>query len=181
VSQKAADQDSKRKSHAAVMKRNMAGMTMCERKFHRSPPFVDAAPGDLSMQCNEMRRLFAPRSPERKEPDVVAATPGVITETDGLLLATFLAARGNRSSRSVEVAKENNTVGGVRKFPDFSSERTGNASLAQAKFYDAQFSISESPPISSRSEKAGDETRTRDVFLGKEVLYQLSYTRVFLN
>src|SRR6476660_8573262 len=27
--------------------------------------------------------------------------------------------------------------------------------------------------------RAGDETRTRDVFLGKEVLYQLSYTRVF--
>jgi hypothetical protein len=26
-------------------------------------------------------------------------------------------------------------------------------------------------------EKAGDETRTRDIFLGKEVLYQLSYTR----
>ena len=25
--------------------------------------------------------------------------------------------------------------------------------------------------------KAGDETRTRDIFLGKEVLYQLSYTR----
>jgi hypothetical protein len=24
---------------------------------------------------------------------------------------------------------------------------------------------------------AGDETRTRDIFLGKEVLYQLSYTR----
>ena len=27
------------------------------------------------------------------------------------------------------------------------------------------------------TEKAGDETRTRDIFLGKEVLYQLSYTR----
>ena len=26
--------------------------------------------------------------------------------------------------------------------------------------------------------QAGDETRTRDIFLGKEVLYQLSYTRV---
>jgi hypothetical protein len=26
--------------------------------------------------------------------------------------------------------------------------------------------------------KAGDEARTRDIFLGKEVLYQLSYTRV---
>jgi hypothetical protein len=26
--------------------------------------------------------------------------------------------------------------------------------------------------------RAGDETRTRDIFLGKEVLYQLSYTRV---
>ena len=26
---------------------------------------------------------------------------------------------------------------------------------------------------------AGDETRTRDIFLGKEVLYQLSYTRFF--
>ncbi len=25
---------------------------------------------------------------------------------------------------------------------------------------------------------AGDETRTRDIFLGKEVLYQLSYARV---
>ena len=25
--------------------------------------------------------------------------------------------------------------------------------------------------------RAGDETRTRDIFLGKEVLYQLSYTR----
>src|SRR5215217_6840864 len=25
---------------------------------------------------------------------------------------------------------------------------------------------------------AGDETRTRDIFLGKEVLYQLSYTRM---
>lgn len=25
---------------------------------------------------------------------------------------------------------------------------------------------------------AGDATRTRDIFLGKEVLYQLSYTRV---
>jgi hypothetical protein len=24
---------------------------------------------------------------------------------------------------------------------------------------------------------AGDETRTRDIFLGKEVLYQLSYAR----
>jgi hypothetical protein len=24
---------------------------------------------------------------------------------------------------------------------------------------------------------AGDEARTRDIFLGKEVLYQLSYTR----
>jgi hypothetical protein len=28
---------------------------------------------------------------------------------------------------------------------------------------------------------AGDETRTRDIFLGKEVLYQLSYTRVLSN
>jgi hypothetical protein len=28
---------------------------------------------------------------------------------------------------------------------------------------------------------AGDEARTRDIFLGKEVLYQLSYTRVFLD
>ena len=26
-------------------------------------------------------------------------------------------------------------------------------------------------------QRAGDETRTRDIFLGKEVLYQLSYTR----
>ena len=25
---------------------------------------------------------------------------------------------------------------------------------------------------------AGDETRTRDVYLGKVVLYQLSYTRI---
>src|SRR3954468_2123726 len=28
---------------------------------------------------------------------------------------------------------------------------------------------------------AGDATRTRDIFLGKEVLYQLSYTRVALR
>ncbi len=28
---------------------------------------------------------------------------------------------------------------------------------------------------------AGDAIRTRDIFLGKEVLYQLSYTRIFLN
>ena len=28
---------------------------------------------------------------------------------------------------------------------------------------------------------AGDEARTRDIFLGKEVLYQLSYTRAFLD
>jgi hypothetical protein len=33
-------------------------------------------------------------------------------------------------------------------------------------------------PIGFRSGRAGDETRTRDIFLGKEVLYQLSYTRV---
>jgi hypothetical protein len=26
--------------------------------------------------------------------------------------------------------------------------------------------------------RAGEETRTLDIFLGKEVLYQLSYTRV---
>jgi hypothetical protein len=33
---------------------------------------------------------------------------------------------------------------------------------------------------SARNEraKAGDAIRTRDIFLGKEVLYQLSYTRV---
>ena len=30
----------------------------------------------------------------------------------------------------------------------------------------------------AREERAGDETRTRDIFLGKEVLYQLSYARV---
>ena len=30
----------------------------------------------------------------------------------------------------------------------------------------------------AREVQAGDETRTRDIFLGKEVLYQLSYTRV---
>jgi hypothetical protein len=30
---------------------------------------------------------------------------------------------------------------------------------------------------SERRGRAGDETRTRDIFLGKEVLYQLSYTR----
>jgi hypothetical protein len=29
--------------------------------------------------------------------------------------------------------------------------------------------------------RAGDETRTRDIFLGKEVLYQLSYTRGFAD
>ncbi len=29
-----------------------------------------------------------------------------------------------------------------------------------------------------RKGRAGDATRTRDIFLGKEVLYQLSYTRV---
>jgi hypothetical protein len=34
-------------------------------------------------------------------------------------------------------------------------------------------------PISSGTSGAGDEARTRDIFLGKEVLYQLSYTRVF--
>ena len=28
---------------------------------------------------------------------------------------------------------------------------------------------------------AGDETRTRDIFLGKEVLYQLSYARFPIN
>ena len=28
---------------------------------------------------------------------------------------------------------------------------------------------------------AGDAIRTRDIFLGKEVLYQLSYTRIFNN
>lgn len=37
----------------------------------------------------------------------------------------------------------------------------------------------ESPKIPNESRHgAGDETRTRDIFLGKEVLYQLSYTRV---
>jgi len=30
---------------------------------------------------------------------------------------------------------------------------------------------------SPEKKRAGDETRTRDIFLGKEVLYQLSYTR----
>jgi hypothetical protein len=34
-------------------------------------------------------------------------------------------------------------------------------------------------PRSRGSNGAGDETRTRDIFLGKEVLYQLSYTRKF--
>jgi hypothetical protein len=34
------------------------------------------------------------------------------------------------------------------------------------------------PPGKMRFLKgAGDATRTRDIFLGKEVLYQLSYTR----
>jgi hypothetical protein len=33
-------------------------------------------------------------------------------------------------------------------------------------------------PERQRGAKAGDATRTRDIFLGKEVLYQLSYTRV---
>ena len=33
--------------------------------------------------------------------------------------------------------------------------------------------------IRFRTYGAGDEIRTRDIFLGKEVLYQLSYTRVF--
>lgn len=28
---------------------------------------------------------------------------------------------------------------------------------------------------------AGDAIRTRDIFLGKEVLYQLSYTRILTN
>ena len=32
-------------------------------------------------------------------------------------------------------------------------------------------------PLLSDKRRAGDETRTRDIFLGKEVLYQLSYTR----
>jgi hypothetical protein len=32
-------------------------------------------------------------------------------------------------------------------------------------------------PIGSGREKAGEATRTPDIFLGKEVLYQLSYTR----
>jgi hypothetical protein len=32
-------------------------------------------------------------------------------------------------------------------------------------------------PERQRGAKAGDATRTRDIFLGKEVLYQLSYTR----
>jgi hypothetical protein len=31
----------------------------------------------------------------------------------------------------------------------------------------------------SRTWRAGDAARTRDIFLGKEVLYQLSYTRDF--
>ena len=34
-------------------------------------------------------------------------------------------------------------------------------------------------PARNERAKAGDATRTRDIFLGKEVLYQLSYTRVF--
>ena len=33
----------------------------------------------------------------------------------------------------------------------------------------------------SRSFGAGDESRTRDIFLGKEVLYQLSYARFPIN
>jgi hypothetical protein len=32
-------------------------------------------------------------------------------------------------------------------------------------------------PARNERAKAGDATRTRDIFLGKEVLYQLSYTR----
>ena len=31
--------------------------------------------------------------------------------------------------------------------------------------------------LHGQKKRAGDETRTRDIFLGKEVLYQLSYTR----
>jgi hypothetical protein len=31
--------------------------------------------------------------------------------------------------------------------------------------------------MAAEERRAGDETRTRDIFLGKEVLYQLSYTR----
>jgi hypothetical protein len=33
-------------------------------------------------------------------------------------------------------------------------------------------------PIKSGTCGAGDAARTRDIFLGKEVLYQLSYTRI---
>jgi hypothetical protein len=36
-------------------------------------------------------------------------------------------------------------------------------------------------PVRSGSRGAGDETRTRDIFLGKEVLYQLSYARASIN
>lgn len=36
-------------------------------------------------------------------------------------------------------------------------------------------------PALSREFGAGNETRTRDIFLGKEVLYQLSYTRLVLE
>ena len=36
-------------------------------------------------------------------------------------------------------------------------------------------------PVAKRRAKAGDEARTRDIFLGKEVLYQLSYTRNYFR
>ena len=39
------------------------------------------------------------------------------------------------------------------------------------------FELALRAPLIQREGGAGDATRTRDIFLGKEVLYQLSYTR----
>ena len=43
------------------------------------------------------------------------------------------------------------------------------------------FDSPDSVRIRFRTYGAGDEIRTRDIFLGKEVLYQLSYARFPIN
>ena len=51
--------------------------------------------------------------------------------------------------------------------------------ISQSSTQDLRCEISHSPKLSPNGESgAGDATRTRDIFLGKEVLYQLSYTRI---
>jgi hypothetical protein len=63
--------------------------------------------------------------------------------------------------------------------PGAMARRSAEANVASSDYREPHVAFDRRNDFPEAGWRAGDAARTRDIFLGKEVLYQLSYTRTF--